>query len=57
MTCIILVVYAFINRSGLVLFGINLLAYYLATLVVVTCFTIRMSRGNVSAGSRKTGNS
>ena len=57
MTCIILVVYAFINRSGLVLFGINLLAYYLATLVVVTCFTVRMSRGNVSARSRKTGNS
>lgn len=44
MTCIILVVYGFVNRDGIVHFGINLLVYYLATLIIVTCFTVRMSR-------------
>ena len=57
MTCIILVVYAFINRSGLMLFGINLLAYYLATLVVVSCFTVRINREGAVARNTKTGNS
>lgn len=52
-TCVALVVYAFIVKEGILLFGINLLAYYLITLAIICCFTVHTARSLNSSNSTK----
>ena len=55
MTCVMLVVYGFVNKENIVPFVINLLAYYLATLVTMSCFTVHVNRGNTEPVDQKMG--